>query len=67
MVTCKGTPLEKFRGEILCGEYYNLVNLLAHNFSAVGTLPSYRYDYMLFGHFLEGNILYTYVYSVYKI
>lgn len=49
-----GTALEELRREILCGEYNNLVSLLAHNFSTAGTLPSYRHDYMLFSHFLEG-------------
>lgn len=49
-----GTPLEKFYRKILCGEYYSLVSLLADNFSAASTLPSYRYDYMLYSHFLEG-------------
>lgn len=51
----EGATLEKLCGKILCGEYYNLVSLLAHNFSAAGTLPSYRYDYMLFSYFLEGR------------
>lgn len=49
-----GAPLEGFRREILCGRYRNLVHLLARHFSAVGALPSYRYDYMLFSHILEG-------------
>lgn len=49
-----GAALEELRREILCGKYYNLVSLLAHNFSTAGTLPSYRNDYMLFSHFLEG-------------